>query len=100
MFSVSGGDPDRSPALKWAVEVLLTAPAYSPYVFRLNFFYSLVRRARGIEAQKLPYLSYVVQSLLTKHDAMSSKKMLSPQQTQPPNELIVVIRPCYALLSQ
>jgi len=39
MFSVSGGDPDRSPALKWAAEVLLTAPADSPYVFLLNFFY-------------------------------------------------------------
>jgi len=50
---VSGGDPDCSPALKWAAEVIQSAPADSPYVFLyLNF---LVRRARGIEAQKLPY---------------------------------------------
>jgi len=33
---VSGGDPDCSPALKWAAEVMLTAPAYSPYGFIVN----------------------------------------------------------------
>src|ERR1041384_4635128 len=37
-FSVSGGDPDCSPALKWAAEVIQRAPADSPYVFLyLNF---------------------------------------------------------------
>src|SRR5882757_1194454 len=33
IFSVSGGDPDCSPTLKWAAEVIQNAPALSPYVF-------------------------------------------------------------------
>ena len=36
---MSGGDPDRSPALKWAAEVMQTAPADSPYVFSFNVVY-------------------------------------------------------------
>src|SRR5207245_7820907 len=52
-FSVSGGDPDCSPALKCAAEVLLTAPAYSAYVFLyLNFSRTSCSRDRSA---KLPY---------------------------------------------
>jgi hypothetical protein len=63
-FSVSGGDPERSPALKWAAEVIQTAPADSAYVCRLKLYVSYVMLA-GFEAQKLLHRLKRVQSLLT-----------------------------------
>src|SRR5437899_7646753 len=65
IFSVSGGDPDCSPTLKWAAEVIHSAPADSPYVF---LYLNLTVRSRTSCSRdwsaKLPYPFNAVQSLL------------------------------------
>ena len=94
---MSGGDPDCSPALKWAAEVIPNSPALSPYVcLILNISYVVLAGLKRKIA--VPFIrGTVIVKLNTKP---CQAKNAFPSTHTAPDELIVVIRTWHGLLSQ